>query len=216
MTIRVCVVDEVPLVADVLAAVLEDEEDIVVVGRASSPDEAEGVPAADVYLVSGSLPHGGAIDLTRELCRREDGARILITGIAESEGTILRFVEAGASGYVLRHDEADAIARNIRAAHEGRALLSPEIAHAVLERVSELAAQRHALAMDDANIEDLTPREKEVLRLIYRGLSNRQIANSLTIEVGTVKNHVHSILSKLNVRSRYDAAAIQGILEEES
>jgi DNA-binding NarL/FixJ family response regulator len=215
MPIRVYVVDEVPLVADVLAAVLASEDDMIVVGRSDRIEDAlEAADSSDIFLVSGTLPHNGAIKLTEQLPCSSDCPRVLVTGIAESEGAILRFIEAGASGYILREDTAADLVANIRAAHNERALVSPEIALAMMERVSDLAETRHYLTMGEANVEDLTNREREVLRLLYRGLSNQQIADALTIELGTVKNHVHSILAKLNVRSRYDAAAIQGLLEE--
>lgn len=215
MAIRVYVLDEVPLVADVLAAVLSSEDDIEVVGRSSRAEDAlEAIHDCHIFLVSGTLPGNAALEFIGQASESESDAKVIITGIADSEATILAFVEAGACGYVLRGDTADELVANIRAAHADRALVSPDIAHALMERMSELSEQRHYLAVGEANLEDLTDREREVLRLVYRGLTNQQIADVLTIELGTVKNHVHSILSKLNVRSRHDAAAIQGALEK--
>ncbi len=213
--IRVLVVDEVALIADVLATVLREEEDLEVVG---CYETAEGVEAhvddCDVVLLSASLPDGAALELTERISRRKDAPRVLVTGLAGLEAEILRFIEAGAAGYVLREDTAEDLLRNLRAAGRDRALVAPEIALAVMRRLAELAEQRSELVHADAAVEDLTPREREVLRHVARGSTNQQIADALVIELGTVKNHVHSILSKLNVSSRRDAASIQGMLTD--
>lgn len=213
--IRVFVVDEVPLVADVLAAVLREEEDIEVVGHTDSPDEAlERADSCDVVLLSATLPDGAAVTFAEQISRLEDAPHVLVTGVADFEATIVRYIEAGASGYVLRDDTVQDLLANIRAARANEALVSPEIAMAVMSRMAELVEQRQRIVYDDAAAGDLTPREREVLRLIARGKTNQEIADELVIEVGTVKNHVHSILSKLNVNSRHDAAAIQAILSD--
>lgn len=214
-TIRVYVVDESPLMADVLATVLDDEDDLAVVGRGTDAQTAlDHAAGCDVLVVSGTLPHDAARDLTRDVAAMEDGPAVVICGVAATEAAILGFIEAGARGYVLRDDTADALIANVRAVHRDRALVSPALAHAIMERMGELADKSAALATEEGDLSDLTDREREVLRLIHRGLTNREIADALTIAPGTAKNHVHSILSKLNVRSRYDAAAIQAVLEE--
>ncbi|MEJ2559624.1 MAG: response regulator transcription factor [Anaerolineae bacterium] len=119
---------------------------------------------------------------------------------------ILRYIEAGAAGYVLREDAVDDLLKNIRAVHSGEALASPEMTAALLAHIAELSELRPPNEYDSQEFADITPRESEVLDLIAEGLSNQEIANRLVIELGTVKNHVHSILQKLDVGSRQDAA----------
>jgi DNA-binding NarL/FixJ family response regulator len=107
----------------------------------------------------------------------------------------------------------DELLRNIRAAYRGEALVSPEIAGALMSRVTELA-QIFAEVTSIPESVELTSREHEVLKLVAKDLSNQEIADRLVIEVGTVKNHVHSILQKLNASSREDAAAYWSIIKE--
>lgn len=144
---------------------------------------------------------------------RDPSAKILVIGLRESEQAILKYVEAGVDGYVLRDNSVDTLLQKIRAAAQGRALVSPDIAHAIMSRLTELAQlfSRVETALDDPV--ELTPREQEVLDLVGEGLTNRQIADRLYIEVGTVKNHVHNILQKLEVSSREDAAAYLALIE---
>ena len=211
--IRVFVVDEVPLVANVLAAVLREEDDIEVVGQSDAADTALRLAEHyDVLLLSATLPNGQAIDFTERISRLAHPPHVLITGVPEHEAAILPFIEAGAGGYVLRQDTVEDLLANIRAAAADEALVSPAIALAVMSRMAELAERQHRLVHDETSAGELTPREHEVLRLIAQGRTNRQIADDLVIEVGTVKNHVHSILAKLNVHSRRDAATIEAIL----
>jgi DNA-binding NarL/FixJ family response regulator len=167
----------------------------------------------DVLLVSTRLPDHGALRLLDALAELESPARVLVLGLAESEQEILRYVEAGAAGYVLQDDSVDELLANIRAVHSGKAIVSPEIAGALVTRVAELSQVfEDAYAIDSSA--QLTPREREVLQLIGQGMTNREIAERLVIELGTVKNHVHSILDKLNVSSRRDAAAYLAVMRE--
>ena len=205
--IRVLLVNETLLVSNVIAAVLEDEPDIEVVGRATTAGEALAhVHECDVVLVSTSLPDGEALRLTEEITEADPEAKIVVLGLVESKENVLRYVEAGAAGYVPRDDSVADLVQRIRAAYRDKAMVSPEIAAALMSRLAELAqvfAEVHAGVADAG---ELTRRELEVLELIGQGLTNQEIAERLVIEVGTVKNHVHSILDKLNVRSRRDAA----------
>ncbi len=132
---------------------------------------------------------------------------MLILGLAESKAEVLHYVEAGAAGYVLQEDSVDALLAKLRSTYAGVPMISPEIVGALLSRVTELAQDNErAEVVPNASIE-LTTREREILTLIGQGLSNQQIAERLVIEVGTVKNHVHRILQKLNVTDRQTAAA---------
>jgi len=210
--IRVLVVNDFPLMCDVITSVLEDEPDIEVVGSATTVEGAlKQAHLCDVLLVSTRLSNQGALKLLSAMAEAEHPAQVLVLGLAESEQEILRYVEAGASGYVLQDDSVDELLRNVRAVSSGHAIVSPEMAGALVARVAELSQLfEDAFAIDSSG--DLTPREREVLQLIGQGLTNRQIAERLVIELGTVKNHVHSILDKLNVSSRRDAAAYLALM----
>jgi two-component system nitrate/nitrite response regulator NarL len=214
--IRVFIVNEMQLMCNVMTAVLADEPDIEVIGAATSVGEA--LPDAlqcDVLVVSTSLPGDEAIELTRTAVDVAAPVKVIVIGLAESESEILRYVEAGAAEYVLRDDSVEQLVNHIRAAHSNEALVSPEVAAALMSRVAELS---HVLAetVERQELSELTPREREVLQLVAQDLSNKDIADRLHIEVGTVKNHVHSILQKLNVNSRTDAAAYLAIMDQHS
>jgi DNA-binding NarL/FixJ family response regulator len=139
--------------------------------------------------------------------------KVVVLGLAESEAEILRYVEAGAAGYVLKDDSVEELLSNIRAIHRGEAVVSPEIAAALMSRVTELAQLFTDVDVGAGANPELTDREQEILGLISQGMTNREIAEALIIEVGTVKNHVHNILNKLNVSSRHEAAAFWAIIE---
>jgi DNA-binding NarL/FixJ family response regulator len=138
----------------------------------------------------------------------------LVSGLPESESVILQYVMAGASGYVLQNVPAEQLLDNVRAVHEDKALVSPRVAAALMDRVAELAQVSSQYDLDPHAVADLTPRERDVLNLIGEGLTNQEIASRLVIEVGTVKNHVHSILRKLDVSNREEAATYLSLLDD--
>jgi DNA-binding NarL/FixJ family response regulator len=201
------------LVSNLIASVLEDETDIDVVGQTTSPEAAlDELAEADVALVSTRLRENGALKFTEGTAEREDAVKVLVIGLRESEQEILKYVEAGADGYVLRDNSVGTLLEKVRAADQGEALVSPDIAYALMSRLTELAQLFSRVEMGLDEPVDLTPREQEVLDLVGQGLTNQQIADRLYIEVGTVKNHVHSILQKLDVNSREDAAAYLALI----
>ena len=206
--IRVLLVNESGLVSDILAKVLNDEAGFEMMARASSSDKALRLAGkADVILVGTQLVDEAALELTRRLADRVDEAKVVVMGLKETEHEILPFVEAGADGYVLGDDSVDHLLQRLRAAHGGQALVSPGIAAAIIARVRELARLFSRIDGAGRKAGELTPREREVLDLVAKGLTNQEIAERLMITEGTVKNHVHNILGKLDVRSRQDAAA---------
>lgn len=212
--IRILIVHETPLICNVLAALFTDEADIEVVGCASSLNDAlDHIGACEIALVSTNLPDNAALQIAQTAAEIHPSTKILVMGLAESEAEIIQYVEAGASGYILKEDSVEEMLRQIRAIYAGEALVSPEIASALIDRVGELS-QLFAEAGQISASAGLTPREREVLQLIGQKLTNQEIADRLVIEVGTVKNHVHSILEKLNVSSRHDAAAYWTIIAE--
>ena len=212
--IRILIVTEIELIANVVSSTLDQEPDIEVVGCATSVDEALAqVPEANVILVSPKLPGDGALKVTTTVAEEYPSTKVLAFGLSESRAGVLKYVEAGADGYVASDDSVDDLLQRIRMAHEDRAVVSPEIAAALMSRITRYA---QLLSDIDSGLyadADLTPREIEVLELIAAGLSNQEIADRLVIELGTVKNHVHSILQKLNVSSREDAAAYYALSE---
>ena len=212
--IRVLLVNQILLISNVMAAVLEDEHDIEVIGCTSSIDKTLALaPEADVILVSTDLVGNGALKVTRAITEAERSSKVLVVGLSESENEILRYVQAGAAGYVLRDDSAEDLIERVRSAYAEKALISPRIAAALMSRVAELANMAAEIRMPADPSSDLTPREREILELIGEGLTNQQIAERLVIEVGTVKNHVHSILQKLDASNRHDAAAFLAVLD---
>jgi len=214
--IRVLIVHETRLICDLKATVLRNEADIEVVGCVSTTEEALVALrrcACDIMLVSVTLPDDGAFTLTRAVAKLDHPAKVLITGLTESKAVILRCVEEGVAGYINTDESLSDLVQKIRCVSHGEFLVSPGIAAALISRVSELkklVTELNGFKEMNPNhlYAELTERECEVLGLIEQGHSNQEIANTLCIELGTVKNHVHNILDKLDVRTRKHAAII--------
>jgi DNA-binding NarL/FixJ family response regulator len=212
--ISILLVNQIRLLGNVLAAVLEDEPDMEVIGCATSVSQAlDLAPKSDVILVNTRMSNGMALEFFQAVSDAELPAKVLALGLAESKEQILQYVEAGAAGYVLKDDSVDDLLQRIRGAHTGQVRVSPKIAAALMSRVTEYAQLLNQVDAGIGEADDLTPREQEILDLIGQGLTNQQIAEQLVIEVGTVKNHVHSILQKLDASSRHEAAAYLAVLE---
>lgn len=215
--INILLVNEIQLMGNVIAAALEEEPDIRAVGCVTSMDEAlEFVREnhVDVALVSTRLQDQGAIKLTEAITEMAPDTKVLALGLSEEKKRVLRYVEAGAAGYILKEDSLDDLLDNVRAAVDDKVFVSPEIAAAMMERLSALAQVFSDIESSVAEDAGLTDREMEVLELIGEGMTNQQIAEELVIEVGTVKNHVHNILDKLNVGNRGEAAAYLAFIKK--
>ena len=215
--INILLVNEIRLMGNVISAALEDEPDIHVVASITDIEEALKIVeenVVDVALVSTRLPDQGALKLTQAITELAPATKVLALGMTEEKKRVLRYVEAGAAGYVLKDDSLDDMIETIRAAEEGKVFVSPKIAAAMMERLSDLAQMFSDIENSVTDDADLTDRELEVLELIGEGLTNQQISERLVIEVGTVKNHVHSILEKLNVSSRGEAAAYLAFIKK--
>lgn len=214
--INVLVVHEFPLMCNIISSVLDEEKDISVIGVGTDVQEAMELVKqnkVDVVLISSRLPGQGTFSLTKMLMQSELSPRVLILGITETRENVLEYIEAGANGYVLKESSLEDLLSAIRAVNSGKALISPEIAAALIQRVSEFVQAFEQGGVEPPDSLNLTNREYEVLGLLGQNLSNQEIAEHLVIEIGTVKNHVHSILSKLGVSSREDAAKLASILK---
>jgi len=215
--IHILLVNEFPLIGNVIVAALEDEPDIRVVGNVTTPEEALKIVQenlVDVALVSTRLADQGALQLTSAIVELAPETKVLALGLTEEKRRVLRYVEAGATGYILKDDSLDDMIKTVRAAQDGKVFVSPQIAAAMVERLSDLAQMFSDVENNVTDTAGLTSRELEVLDLIGKGLTNQEISDQLVIEVGTVKNHVHSILEKLNVGSRGEAAAYLAFIKK--
>ena len=216
--ITVLLVIEVRLIGNLFTSVLEDEPDIEVTGCVSGREDALGViraQAVDVVLVSAGLPDPSALELTRTIVECSPSTKILVVGLSEeNQHDTLRYIEAGAAGYILKDSSLKELTDRIRLARRGEALVSTRMAGVMMERLFRLA--RKFSAVEHKLDEDvrLTSRELEVLQFISEGLTNQEIAARLVVEVGTVKNHVHRILEKLDVSSRQEAASYLAFIKK--
>jgi two-component system nitrate/nitrite response regulator NarL len=208
--IRILIVHPTPLVCSLFASVINERPNMEVVAQATTVKEAliqAPNSGCNIILVSASLEHNGALTLTQKITQKYPNIKVLVVGLPESKYVILQYVMAGASGYVLQDVAVDSLLQNIVAAEEEKALVSPTMAAALMDHVAELAHISARSYLHPEAYSELTTRELEVLELIDAGYTNQEIADKLVIEVGTVKNHVHNILKKLDVASRKDAAA---------
>jgi two-component system, NarL family, response regulator LiaR len=201
--IRVLIVDDHSVVREGLRTFLELQDGLEVVGEAADGEEA--IEAAtrlrpDVILMDLVMPQLGGVAAMRRLREQLPDARIIVLTSFLDDDKLLPALRAGAAGYLLKNAEPHEIARAVRAAHAGEALLDPVVAARLVE----------TLAADDGQepLDRLTPREREVLILIGRGFSNKRIAGELELSEKTVKTHVGHVLAKLGVSDRTQAAVV--------
>ncbi len=206
---RVIIIEEVGLVSQCLRHVLEGESDLHVVGTATNVESAlELFGQADVALINSDLRDDGAATLLRHVRDSNLTIKPIVTNVSESDQSVVRYIEQGAAGYVPHDASVSDVVRIIRAVSMDQALLSPRVAASLMARMVTLTQMRGAPQSSSNALDSLTSREREVLALIRHGMSNAEIADHLVIELGTVKNHVHSVLKKLGVSSRRSAAAL--------
>jgi DNA-binding NarL/FixJ family response regulator len=200
--IRVIVADDHPLFRDGVVSSLRATPDLIVEGEASSADEAvqlarEHLP--DVALLDITMP-GGGLNAARDIATACPATRIVMLTVSEDEDDLLAALKAGASGYVLKGVSARELAAIVRQVHRGEAYVTPPLAAQMLR---EMSRPRRADPLDE-----LTPREREVLELVAAGLSNVEIGRRLDLAEKTIKRYIPNILAKFQVRSRVEAALL--------
>lgn len=204
--VRLAVVDSHRLFRECLAAALRDDAGFAGVEMMDADQAAIGRPAAgdpaDVVLL-GCGEAGKVVELLRQARRRWPEAKILVLGTEEGEEEALALLREGARGYLFRDQSLGDLRDAILEVAAGATACTPRIAHLLFSRLAELGRERRR----DERLEQLalTAREIEILRLIADGLKNQEIASQLYLSVHTVKNHVHNILERLGVKSRWSA-----------
>ena len=205
-SISVLIVDDHTLFRTGIRRVLEMEADILVVGEASNGREAleqARVLMPDVVLMDVKMPELDGVEATRRLLREMPHVSVLFCTMFEDDEFVYAGLQAGGRGYILKESDPKTMLRAIRAVANGESLLSPTIAQKVLHQFSVLPGEGSSGV--GALCNDLTEREFEVLQLVGKGKSNKEIAGELTISEKTVKNHIGNIFSKLHVCDRTQA-----------
>ena len=204
--IRVLVADDQALFRRGLDVVLGAEKDIKVIAEAADGEAAiarAAELAPDVVLMDVRMPRVNGIEASRRIRELLPSTRILMLTISDEEDDLYEAVKAGANGYLLKEISVEEVPEAIRAVAQGQSLISPSMASKLLKEFNALtrkAEERHQYPAPA-----LTARELEVLRLVARGMTNREIADELYISENTVKNHVRNILEKLHLHTRMEA-----------
>jgi DNA-binding NarL/FixJ family response regulator len=208
VTIRVVVVDDQPLARSGLRTIIDGEPDLSVVGDAA--DGREGLALIerampDVAVMDLRMPVLDGIEATARIVAAGLPVQVLVLTTFDDEQLVHEALRAGASGFLLKDASPDRMVAAIRTVHEGHAVLAPEVTRAVIARGTKPAQPRRS---ELARVGELTAREREILIIVGRGLSNRDIGRRLFVSEGTVKTHVSNILAKTGCHSRAQAVAL--------
>ena len=203
--IRVLVADDDHLMRAGLAELLTADPTIEIVAQAASGRQAVDQAVRftpDVVLMDIRMPDLDGIEATRELSRVAPQVRVLILTTFEQDDYIFGALRAGASGFLLKRARPEDLIAGVHTIAAGDSLLSPSVTRRVIDR---MAPQPTPEFSNQAKLDELTPRERDVLQLIARGMANREIATTLVVEESTIRTHVKRILMKLNLRDRIQA-----------
>jgi DNA-binding NarL/FixJ family response regulator len=211
MSIRVVLVDDEQMVRAGLRLILESGDDIQVVGEAGDGDEAVRLARQldpDVVLMDIQMPGTNGIEATRQIVAlgREESSRVVILTTFDLDEYVYAALRAGASGFLLKRTPAADLLAGVRVVAAGEALLAPSVTRRLLDTFAH--SQPAAPDASRAAVADLTEREREVLVLVGRGLSNGEIAQKLFLSEGTVKTHIKRIFYKLGLRDRVQAVIL--------
>lgn len=202
--IRALILDDSRVHYQGLTRVLEETGCFAIVGACTPAPESLGrirELAPDIVLLHLGVPD--RLAAIRAIVQSAPKVRVVVLGASESEEEVISYAEAGAAGYVMREGSVEDLVAIAQSVARGEALCSPRVAAILLKQVAALASERRSRLLSVR----LTAREREIVDLIDRGLSNKEISQRLSVEVRTVKSHVHNILEKLHVHRRGEAAA---------
>jgi two-component system nitrate/nitrite response regulator NarL len=205
--IRVVLADDHPIYRDGLARTLGDAAGITVVGMAADGEEAAEVVARtrpDVVLLDVSMPKGGGIAALTRIMQMDPAPRVAMLTASEEDGDLMQSVRLGALGYILKGVGADELVEVVRDLHAGRTYVSPGLAGQLLVAMRRPAA----VAAEPNPLDELSRREEDILKLVAIGKSNREVGEALELQEKTVKHYMTSILQKLQVRNRVEAAML--------
>jgi two-component system, NarL family, nitrate/nitrite response regulator NarL len=205
LSIRVLVASDIRLYREGLERVLRESPDFTLVGSAGSAAEAMGQTqklGADVALLDMAM--SGAFSVAKEVARVGGSSKIVALGMSEDETQVLNCAQIGVAGYVTRDGSVEDVVAAIKAAARGEVHCSPKVAGSLFRRIAAMSTERPRRTGNGT----LTPREAEILKLVQQGMSNKMISRALSIELATVKNHVHSVLVKLDIHRRAEAISL--------
>ena len=212
--IRLLIVDDHEVVRLGLRTLLESEPDLKMVAEAGTAEEAlvqVENHRPDVVILDIQLPGRSGLDACRDIRRQFPQTKVVMLTSSANESFAVEALSAGASGYVLKQVGSDELVRAVRAAYKGEMALDSKTAARVIARLNELQKKQ-----DGDSFRDLSPREMDVLALVARGLSNKEIGQNLNLSEITVRNYVSTLLDKLHLRNRIELAtfAVQNRLEQ--
>ncbi|HLU31910.1 MAG TPA: response regulator transcription factor [Acidimicrobiia bacterium] len=211
MSTRVLIVDDHEIVRRGLAAMLSAHDDIEVVGEASSAEEAlrrVGLDEPDVVVMDVRMPERSGIEACRDILSAFSGVKVLMLTSFADEEALMASIMAGASGYVLKRVKGSELVEDIRTVASGGSLLDPTMVERLFDRL------RHG-AKEDPKLAQLTDQERALVDHIAKGLTNRQIAEEMFLAEKTVKNYVSTVLAKMGMSNRSEAAAYVARLKGE-
>jgi DNA-binding NarL/FixJ family response regulator len=206
--IRVLICDDQTVVREGLAAILSTDDEIEVVGLACNGEEALALAATDrpdVVLMDLNMPVMNGIQATQRLRLRHPAVRVLVLTTYADDAWVMDAIRAGAAGYLLKDTRRNDLVAAVKGTAEGKAFLDPAVAGTLMR---QMAAEPAARPADTGQVEALTERELDVLRLLAQGYSNPEIAQRMHLAAGTVRNYVSTILQKLGVGDRTQAAVV--------
>ena len=204
--IRIVLADDHPIYRDGLARSLADAGGIEIVGEASDGEEAAEVVLRlkpDVVLLDISMPKGGGIGALTRIMAQDTPPRVAMLTASEADDDLMQAIKLGAMGYILKGVGAGELVDLVRELHAGRSYVSPGLAGRLL-----VAMRRRDAGQEVNPLDDLSKREEDILKLVAQGKSNREVGEALDLQEKTVKHYMTSILQKLQVRNRVEAAML--------